>query len=243
VRKSVIAIATPLAIGIAYLSFAGAGASLSAAGTEISLDGPLSATTPALNVNQTPITLAKKSLSTTLAAHPVTGQIPFTGDAKAKARVAKLAKAQAKKVAAAKERARLAKISRNFTRPVANYRLSAGFYSYSRLWASHRHTGQDFVAAYGSPVRAAQSGTVIFAGWDGSYGRKVEIQHANGIQTWYGHMSKIKVHVGQKVSVGTTIGRVGNTGHVTGTHLHFEVRRYGVPINPVKWLRSMGIYV
>ena len=56
-------------------------------------------------------------------------------------------------------------------------------------------------------------------------------------------MSKIKVHVGQKVSVGTTIGRVGNTGHVTGTHLHFEVRRYGVPINPVKWLRSMGIYV
>ena len=92
-------------------------------------------------------------------------------------------------------------------------------------------------------MRAAQSGTVIFAGWDGSYGRKVEIRHSNGIQTWYGHMSKIKVRVGQKVSVGTVIGRVGNTGNVTGTHLHFEVRRYGVPINPVKWLRSMGIYV
>lgn len=185
---------------------------------------------------------ATSAISTSLVAHPVTGAIPFTGDFKAKKRLAKIAAAKAKKIAAAREHSRLVKISRNFTRPVLNYRLSASFGAKSRLWAN-RHTGQDFASPYGSRVRAAESGVVVFAGWDGPYGRKIAISHPNGVQTWYGHLSRISVHVGQRVKVGQRIGLVGATGNVTGTHLHFEVRKYGVPVNPVMWLRSMGIWV
>ncbi|CAB4683146.1 unannotated protein [freshwater metagenome] len=201
-----------------------------------------STSTPGTSVALDLTPTATSAISKSLVAHPVTGAIPFTGDLKAKKRLAKIAAAKAKKIATARERARLAKISRNFTRPVVNYRLSASFGSKSRLWA-HRHTGQDFAAAYGAPVRAAESGVVVFAGWDGPYGRKIAIRHPNGVQTWYGHLSRISVKVGQNVKVGKRIGSVGASGNVTGTHLHFEVRKYGVPVNPVKWLRSMGIWV
>ena len=154
-------------------------------------------------------------------------------------------KTTARKLAAAKvarERARRANISRNYTRPVSNYRLSAGFGDRSRLWSTG-HSGQDFVAPYGTPVKAAEAGSVVFAGWDGPYGWKIAIAHINGIQTWYGHLSRINVKVGQRVKVGQFIGRIGASGHVTGAHLHFEVQRYGKAINPVKWLRTMGIRV
>lgn len=154
-------------------------------------------------------------------------------------------KATARKLIAAKtarERARRASISRNYTRPVANYRLSAGFGDRSRLWSTS-HSGQDFVAPYGTPVKAAEGGSVVYAGWDGPYGWKIAIAHINGIQTWYGHLSHINVKVGQRVKVGQFIGKIGASGHVTGAHLHFEVQRYGKAINPVKWLRTMGIRV
>jgi murein DD-endopeptidase MepM/ murein hydrolase activator NlpD len=140
------------------------------------------------------------------------------------------------------KRARMARIARDFSRPTSNYRLTAGFGDRSWLWATP-HTGQDFAAPYGTPVKAAESGRVVFAGWDGGYGWKIAIAHANGIQTWYGHLSRINAKVGQHVQVGQFIGRVGASGHATGAHLHFEVQRYGVPINPVKWLRAVGIWV
>ena len=143
---------------------------------------------------------------------------------------------------AARERARRASISRNYTRPVSNYHLSAGFGDRSRLWSTG-HSGQDFVAPYGTPVKAAEAGSVVSAGWDGPYGWKIAISHINGIQTWYGHLSRINVKVGQRIKVGQFIGRIGASGHVTGAHLHFEVQRYGKAINPVKWLRTMGIRV
>jgi len=141
------------------------------------------------------------------------------------------------------DRARLRRISRDYSRPTSNYRLTAGFGDRSRLWGSRAHTGQDFAAPYGTSVVAAEAGTVIFTGWDGPYGRKIVIAHGGQIQTWYGHLSSIRVRIGQHIKVGQFIGRVGASGNVTGAHLHFEVRRYGVPINPVKWLRSMGIWV
>lgn len=140
-------------------------------------------------------------------------------------------------------RARLRRISRDYARPTSNYRLTAGFGERSRLWGGNIHTGQDFAAPYGTSVRAAEAGTIIFAGWAGGYGRKIEINHGGQVQTWYGHLSSINVKVGQHVKVGQFIGRVGASGNATGAHLHFEVRRYGVPINPVNWLRAVGIWV
>lgn len=155
----------------------------------------------------------------------------------------KLDMANFKMAKASFSRARLRRISKDYSRPTSNYRLTAGFGERSRLWGGRVHTGQDFAAPYGTSVRAAEAGTVVFAGWDGAYGRKIAIAHAGQVQTWYGHLSRINVRVGQHVKVGQFIGRVGASGNVTGAHLHFEVRRYGVPINPVKWLRAVGIWV
>ncbi|MFN6540494.1 MAG: murein hydrolase activator EnvC family protein [Nostoc sp. EkiNYC01] len=98
------------------------------------------------------------------------------------------------------------------------------------------HAGLDFAASYGSTIRAADSGTVIFAGWYGGYGRAVIIDHGNGITTLYGHTSELYVTEGQAVQRGQAIAAVGSTGLSTGPHLHFEVRRNGSPVNPADYL-------
>ncbi|MBE9210005.1 peptidoglycan DD-metalloendopeptidase family protein [Nostoc sp. LEGE 06077] len=98
------------------------------------------------------------------------------------------------------------------------------------------HAGLDFAASYGSTIRAADSGTVIFAGWYGGYGRAVIIDHGNGLTTLYGHTSELFVSEGQGVQRGQAIAAVGSTGFSTGPHLHFEVRRRGTPINPADFL-------
>jgi peptidoglycan hydrolase-like protein with peptidoglycan-binding domain len=101
------------------------------------------------------------------------------------------------------------------------------------------HQGIDFGAPYGAPVNAAGVGTVISAGWNsGGYGNLVIIQHRLSFQTYYAHMSRIAVSVGQRVAGGSRVGYVGATGHATGPHLHFEVRHYGVPIDPMPYLLS-----
>jgi len=98
------------------------------------------------------------------------------------------------------------------------------------------HAGMDFAASYGSTIRAADSGTVIFAGWYGGYGRAVIIDHGKGITTLYGHTSELYVTEGQSVQRGQAIAAVGSTGLSTGPHLHFEVRRHGSPVNPADYL-------
>ncbi|MDZ8079190.1 MAG: peptidoglycan DD-metalloendopeptidase family protein [Nostoc sp. DcaGUA01] len=98
------------------------------------------------------------------------------------------------------------------------------------------HAGMDFAASYGSTIRAADSGTVIFAGWYGGYGRAVIIDHGKGITTLYGHTSELYVTDGQGVERGQAIAAVGSTGLSTGPHLHFEVRRNGSPVNPADYL-------
>ncbi|MEH1769607.1 murein hydrolase activator EnvC family protein [Nostoc sp.] len=98
------------------------------------------------------------------------------------------------------------------------------------------HAGLDFAASYGSKIRAADSGKVIFAGWYGGYGRAVIIDHGNGLTTLYGHTSELYVTEGQAVERGQAIGAVGSTGFSTGPHLHFEVRRNGTPVNPTDYL-------
>jgi murein DD-endopeptidase MepM/ murein hydrolase activator NlpD len=100
------------------------------------------------------------------------------------------------------------------------------------------HTGVDLEAWTGDPVHAAASGTVVFAGWEGGYGLLVVIDHHNGYSTAYGHNSKLYVSVGENVTAGETISAVGMTGIATGPHVHFEVRHYGVPVNPVPFFFS-----
>jgi murein DD-endopeptidase MepM/ murein hydrolase activator NlpD len=100
------------------------------------------------------------------------------------------------------------------------------------------HSGLDFRSSHGDPVRATATGTVAAAGWNGGYGRMVEIDHGNGISTRYGHLSEIDVKVGQSVRIGQTIGRVGSTGRSTGPHLHYETRIDGDAVDPQKFLRA-----
>jgi murein DD-endopeptidase MepM/ murein hydrolase activator NlpD len=102
--------------------------------------------------------------------------------------------------------------------------------------SSEYHPGIDFKGSVGDQVKCTASGKVVFAGWYGGYGNCVRIQHANNLETLYGHLSKITVKEGQNVSVGDVVGAVGSTGHSTGAHLHYEVRKNGKPINPVNFL-------
>jgi peptidoglycan hydrolase-like protein with peptidoglycan-binding domain len=97
-----------------------------------------------------------------------------------------------------------------------------------------RHTGVDIPASEGTPVGAAGRGVVAFAGWnDGGYGNLVVVKHRLGFESWYAHLSRIAASEGEAVVGGTRIGYVGSTGHSTGPHLHFEVRHFGTPIDPV----------
>ncbi|MBD3367010.1 MAG: peptidoglycan DD-metalloendopeptidase family protein [Candidatus Eisenbacteria bacterium] len=98
------------------------------------------------------------------------------------------------------------------------------------------HTGLDIAAGYGSPIRAALTGRVVFVGWKGGYGRTVIVEHPNGYETLYGHCSKILVSRGETVKRGDIIARVGSTGISTGPHVHFEVREHGKRINPERML-------
>jgi murein DD-endopeptidase MepM/ murein hydrolase activator NlpD len=101
-----------------------------------------------------------------------------------------------------------------------------------------RHEGQDLAGAYGTPIFATADGVVTYAGWENGYGRLVKIQHAFGLETRYGHLSQIRVEVGQRVSRGDRIGDMGNSGRSTGTHLHYEVRVSGTAVNPLKFIRA-----
>jgi murein DD-endopeptidase MepM/ murein hydrolase activator NlpD len=100
------------------------------------------------------------------------------------------------------------------------------------------HTGMDFRADTGDPARATADGTVTVAGWQGGYGKMVEIDHGNGLATRYGHLSEIAVKVGQRVRVGHVVGKVGSTGRSTGPHLHYETRINGDAVDPRKFLRA-----
>ena len=98
------------------------------------------------------------------------------------------------------------------------------------------HTGLDIAATTGTPIKVVADGTVAFAAYSGSYGYLVKVDHGNGVETWYGHTSKMLVKEGQAVKAGDTIALVGSTGNSTGPHLHFEVRINGEHVNPQKYL-------
>ena len=114
------------------------------------------------------------------------------------------------------------------------FRFTSGF---GRRWG-RLHAGTDFAAPHGTPIYSTADGVVIHAGWMSGYGRLVKIQHEFGIETRYAHMSKIRVEKGQRVSRGDRIGDMGNTGRSTGTHLHYEVRVGGEPVNPMIYIKA-----
>ena len=98
------------------------------------------------------------------------------------------------------------------------------------------HKGLDIRGPVGSPVKAMAKGDVEFAGLLGGFGNCIMIKHGNGFETLYGHLSKILVHVGQRIDIGQQIGNIGSTGRSTGPHLHYEIHRNGEKINPQSFL-------
>jgi len=115
-----------------------------------------------------------------------------------------------------------------FIRPIK------GGYTTSRFSGGHR--GLDLVVPSGSPIYASDGGTIIYAGYSGSYGNHVKIKHSDGFVSLYAHMSSISVSYGEKVFQGQEIGKVGSTGNSTGPHLHFEIMKNGVLVNPESYL-------
>ncbi|MFJ4876815.1 peptidoglycan DD-metalloendopeptidase family protein [Streptomyces sp. NPDC088745] len=118
------------------------------------------------------------------------------------------------------------------------YRASGG------SWSSGYHTGVDFRASSGTPVKAVAAGTVVSAGWGGAYGNEVVIRHNDGRYSQYAHLSALGVRSGQSVSGGQQIGYSGSTGNSSGPHLHFEIRTgpgYGSDIDPLGYLRNNGV--
>jgi murein DD-endopeptidase MepM/ murein hydrolase activator NlpD len=115
-----------------------------------------------------------------------------------------------------------------------NGRVTSGFGNrfHPILGYVRMHAGLDLAAGYGSPIVAAADGRVVSSGWSGGYGNLVRIAHAGGIQTMYGHMSRIVARSGAFVRQGQLIGYVGSTGLSTGPHLHYEVLKNGRPVNP-----------
>jgi murein DD-endopeptidase MepM/ murein hydrolase activator NlpD len=113
-------------------------------------------------------------------------------------------------------------------------RLTSGFGErfHPILGYERFHAGMDLAAAAGTPIVAAADGKVVSAGWSGGYGQLVAIVHSGGIETKYGHMSRIAAYAGEQVRRGEVIGYVGSTGLSTGPHLHFEVMKNGRPVNP-----------
>jgi murein DD-endopeptidase MepM/ murein hydrolase activator NlpD len=99
---------------------------------------------------------------------------------------------------------------------------------------SRAHAGVDLAAPLGSPVTAALPGRVSMAGWAGGYGNLVVVEHGNGLETRYAHLSSIRVVPGQQIRQGELVGLVGSTGHSTGPHLHYEIRQNGRPLNPLR---------
>ena len=104
--------------------------------------------------------------------------------------------------------------------------------------AERTHTGVDISAASGTAVKAAADGVVISAEWGGDYGKLVIIEHGNGIETYYAHLSRFEVIPGQMIRRGDLVGHSGSTGRATSAHLHYEVRRSGTPVNPSAYLRT-----
>lgn len=120
-----------------------------------------------------------------------------------------------------------------------NGRLMGGYGQRSDPFSGEgaMHTGIDISAPVGTPVKATGDGIIVHANWNGGYGRCVIVDHGNGYQTWYAHLSRMDVMEGQAIRQGEIVGRVGTTGRSTGAHLHYEVRIHSTPVNPYRFMQ------
>jgi murein DD-endopeptidase MepM/ murein hydrolase activator NlpD len=125
------------------------------------------------------------------------------------------------------------------TRSVTVRNTSAyGFRRDPKTGGRRMHNGEDFAGPMGTDIFATADGTVIYAGWLSGFGRLVKIQHAFGIQTYYAHNSNLRVTKGQKVSRGDHIADMGSSGRSTGSHVHYEIRVKGKPVNPNIYIKA-----
>ncbi|MEE4493816.1 M23 family metallopeptidase [Streptomyces sp. BE230] len=160
---------------------------------------------------------------------------------------AKIAAEKKKAAEEAKKKAealRLAKLAASYAIPTSSYTITSTFGQAGSMWSSGYHTGLDFAAPTGTPIKAIHTGTVKSAGYSGSYGYRTVLELEDGTELWFCHQSSMDVSIGQKVTTGDTIGRVGATGNVTGPHLHLEVHTPdGTGIDPMPWLQARGLTV
>ncbi|GGZ16668.1 M23 family metallopeptidase [Streptomyces nitrosporeus] len=163
-------------------------------------------------------------------------------EAEAQAAAEKKAAEEAAKKKAEAER--LAKLAASYAAPTSSYTLTSTYGQSGSMWSSGSHTGLDFAAPTGTPVKAVHGGVIKSAGWSGSYGYRTVLELDDGTEIWYCHQSSMNVSAGQRVATGDTIGRVGATGNVTGPHLHLEVHTAdGAGVDPLTWLRGKGLTI
>ncbi|MEU6844047.1 transglycosylase family protein [Streptomyces sp. NPDC046716] len=168
-------------------------------------------------------------------------------------------KAESQKVGAKKAGAEKRETKKHETKKAAGGQKASGgvvapvsasigtpYHATGSSWSKGYHTGVDFVVPTGTSVQAIEAGTVVSAGWGGSYGYEVVIRHADGKYSQYGHLSALSVKSGQRVVTGQRIARSGSTGNSTGPHLHFEVRTgpgFGSDVDPLAYLRAHGVRI
>ncbi|MEU8622000.1 M23 family metallopeptidase [Streptomyces sp. NPDC048623] len=188
---------------------------------------------------------AEKAAAEKAAAEAEKAAADAQAKADAEAKAAAEAKQKAEEEAAAKAEAeRLAQLAASYALPTSSYTITSTFGQAGSMWSSGYHTGLDFAAPTGTPVKAVHGATVKSAGWSGSYGYRIVLELEDGTEIWYCHLSSMTVGVGQTVGTGETIGRVGATGNVTGPHLHLEVHTpSGTGIDPMAWLQDKGLSV
>ncbi|MFF8583659.1 transglycosylase family protein [Streptomyces althioticus] len=124
--------------------------------------------------------------------------------------------------------------------------LGTPYHKAGSSWSKGYHTGVDFPVPTGTPVKSVGAGTVVAAGWEGSFGYQVVVRHADGRYSQYAHLSAISVKNGQSVGAGQRLGRSGSTGNSSGPHLHFEVRTgpgFGSDVDPLAYLRAGGVKI
>ncbi|WP_420036994.1 transglycosylase family protein [Streptomyces sp. cg28] len=168
---------------------------------------------------------------------------------KAESRKTEAKKTEAKKAGAEKHGTKKAgsaqKASGGVVAPVSAS-IGTPYHAAGSSWSKGYHTGVDFVVPTGTSVKAIEAGTVVSAGWGGSYGYEIVIRHADGKYSQYGHLSALTVKSGQRVVTGQRIARSGSTGNSTGPHLHFEVRTgpgFGSDVDPLAYLRAHGVRI
>lgn len=230
---------------------------VTATGATVSASAGPPQDTLALTGQQTQTALAEEAANRTTTVEIATRRqdasmqsAALQGRAEAQRRAARAARAavrkaedQAKAQATARAKAKVEaeKRAKTWVRPINSWNVTSGF---GWRWGK-RHDGIDLSAPTGTPLYAMSSGRVIKAGWEDSFGNKVEIQYWDGSISWYAHMSRIDVQAGQTVVAGREVGLVGNTGHSFGSHLHLEFQRTttsDTPIDPVPWLKNHGLW-